>query len=88
MFHYNYCVSCRIEELFDILVEFPDSEPALLDLKECLEKVNLRSFLISSLQVMYAVLSIMVITIITFEAAVHVGLTSGCCIQELTHPTL
>lgn len=41
---------CRIDELFDILVEFPDSEPALLDLRDCLMKVELRTVLISSLQ--------------------------------------
>lgn len=46
-----YCVYfCRISELFDILVEYPDSEPALCDLKQCMEKVNLRAFLISSLK--------------------------------------
>lgn len=41
---------CRIDELFDILVEFPDSEPALLDLRDCLMKVELRTVLIKSLQ--------------------------------------
>jgi hypothetical protein len=41
---------CRIDELFDILVEFPDSEPALLDLRDCLMKVELRTVLINSLQ--------------------------------------
>lgn len=45
-----FIVLCRIEELFDILVEFPDSEPALLDLKECLKRVELRTFLINSLR--------------------------------------
>ena len=43
----------RIHELFDILVEFPDSEPALLDLRECLKVVDLRSFLINCLQTVY-----------------------------------
>ena len=41
---------CRIDELFDILVEFPDSEPALLDLRDCLMKVELRTVLINNLQ--------------------------------------
>ena len=40
----------RISELFDILVEYPDSEPALCDLKQCMDKVQLRSFLITSLK--------------------------------------
>lgn len=43
-------VAFRIRELFDILVEYPDSEPALCDLKQCMIKVNLRSFLITSLK--------------------------------------
>ena len=46
---YVYDVS-RISELFDILVEYPDSEPALHDLKTCLERVNKRAGLISSLK--------------------------------------
>ena len=46
----DYMFYCRIRELFDILVEYPDSEPALCDLKQCMLKVNLRSFLISSLK--------------------------------------
>lgn len=46
----------RIHELFDILVEFPDSEPALLDLRECLKVVDLRSFLINCLQAVYVLL--------------------------------
>ena len=48
-----YCnsVHSRIEQLFDIIVEFPESEPALLDLKACLEKAsNLRSLLVKSLK--------------------------------------
>ncbi len=45
------CYRSRIEQLFDILVDFPESEPALLDLKACLEKApNLRSILIKSLR--------------------------------------
>ena len=43
-------IHSRISELFDILVEFPDSEPALCDLKLCLARVYKRSFLISSLK--------------------------------------
>ena len=47
---YNF-VHSRIEQLFDIIIEFPESEPALLDLKACLEKAsNLRSLLVKSLK--------------------------------------
>ena len=40
----------RISELFDILVDYPDSVPALMDLKLCLATLHKRSFLISSLK--------------------------------------
>jgi anaphase-promoting complex subunit 2 len=43
----------RIEELFDIIVEFPDSKPSLLDLKECLLHTDLRQKLMSSLKDVY-----------------------------------
>ncbi|XP_076453676.1 anaphase-promoting complex subunit 2-like [Babylonia areolata] len=39
-----------IEQLFNIVIEFPDSEPALKDLRQCLEKTDLRSTLVSSLR--------------------------------------
>lgn len=40
----------RIHELFDIIVEFPDSKPALLDLKECLSHTDLRQEMMTSLK--------------------------------------
>ena len=40
----------RIDELFDIIVEYPESEPALADLRECLHHVELRSKVVSSLR--------------------------------------
>ncbi|CAG0895375.1 unnamed protein product [Darwinula stevensoni] len=40
----------RMEQLFTIVIEFPESQPALEDLKECLEKTNLRTQLIQSLK--------------------------------------
>ena len=43
----------RIKELFNIIVEFPESLPALQDLKECLQHTNLRGFLKSSLKAAY-----------------------------------
>ncbi|ORY03191.1 hypothetical protein K493DRAFT_207320, partial [Basidiobolus meristosporus CBS 931.73] len=39
----------RIAELFDIIVDYPDSEPALHDLKSCMLKVDSRSYLVTSL---------------------------------------
>ncbi|KAK9701972.1 Anaphase-promoting complex subunit 2 [Basidiobolus ranarum] len=49
--YYMYkCFSdMRIDELFDIIVDYPDSEPALHDLKSCMLKVDSRSYLVSSL---------------------------------------
>jgi len=40
----------QIEQLFNIIIEFPESEPAILDLKVCLEKTDQRSHLVSSLK--------------------------------------
>lgn len=47
---YDVYVRTRIAELFDIIVEYPDSRPALEDLSLGLEKTNLRSELTQSLQ--------------------------------------
>ena len=43
------CFLYSISELFDIIVYYPDSKPALLDLKECLGLTRQRSELIVSL---------------------------------------
>ncbi len=47
---FQFVLFSRISELFDILVDFPDSEAALHDLRACLGKVNLRTNLIASLK--------------------------------------
>ena len=47
-FLYNVYALVHIEELFEIIIEYPDSEPALLDLKCCLEKTDLRGMLVHS----------------------------------------
>ena len=39
-FIYHALGSMRTEELFDIVVEYPDSSPAILDLKECLRQTG------------------------------------------------
>ncbi|XP_067140286.1 anaphase-promoting complex subunit 2 isoform X1 [Centruroides vittatus] len=40
----------RLEQLFNIVIEFPESQAALEDLRECLERTNLRPKLICSLK--------------------------------------
>ncbi|XP_072014527.1 anaphase-promoting complex subunit 2-like [Amphiura filiformis] len=49
-FFYQTYARLRIQELFNIIVEFPDSLSALEDLKSCLEKTELRTFLMQSLR--------------------------------------
>ncbi|TFK52323.1 ubiquitin-protein ligase [Heliocybe sulcata] len=52
-FDYHVCkVLCdlRTSEIFDMIVDFPDSKPALEDLKECLHRVDQRSNLVSTLR--------------------------------------
>ncbi|CAM6053442.1 unnamed protein product [Sphagnum tenellum] len=40
-----------MEQMFDIIIEFPESEPSLIDLRDCLEKcANFRQKLIKSLK--------------------------------------
>ena len=40
----------RIDQLYNIIIEFPDSQPALEDLRDCLVKTNLRNFLTTNLR--------------------------------------
>ncbi|XP_068020284.1 anaphase-promoting complex subunit 2 [Melanerpes formicivorus] len=49
-FFYRIYASMRIEELFSIIRDFPDSKPAVEDLKFCLERTNQRQQLLSSLK--------------------------------------
>ncbi|XP_076868155.1 anaphase-promoting complex subunit 2 isoform X2 [Brachyhypopomus gauderio] len=51
--HQFFCriyVKMRIEELFSIIRDFPDSIPAIEDLKFCLERTNQRQQLLTSLK--------------------------------------
>uniref|UniRef100_A0A8C6UCI6 Anaphase-promoting complex subunit 2 n=1 Tax=Neogobius melanostomus TaxID=47308 RepID=A0A8C6UCI6_9GOBI len=51
--HQFFCriyVNMRIEELFSIIRDFPESKPAIEDLKFCLERTNQRQQLLSSLK--------------------------------------
>merc|ERR1739848_337534 len=45
----TFC-ALRIEELFDIIVEFPESEPALNDLRSCVDTTGQQMNLIQSLR--------------------------------------
>lgn len=47
---YETFAKTHIDQLFNIIIEFPESEPAILDLKVCLEKTDLRGTLVSSLK--------------------------------------
>ena len=49
-FLYETYTRSRIDQLFDIIIEFPESQPAVEDLKECLEKTDLRSYLTKTLK--------------------------------------
>ena len=48
---YETYTKTRIEQLFEIIIEFPESQPALEDLRDCLAQTDgLRSLLTSSLR--------------------------------------
>ncbi|KAM8934690.1 anaphase-promoting complex subunit 2 isoform 1-T1 [Pelodytes ibericus] len=49
-FFYHLYASMRISELFSIIRDFPDSKPAIEDLKFCLERTNQRQQLLMSLK--------------------------------------
>ncbi|WAR31452.1 ANC2-like protein [Mya arenaria] len=40
----------QIEQLFNIIIEYPESEPAVQDLKTCLEKTDMRGHLVTTLK--------------------------------------
>lgn len=47
---YTHYTHTRIKRLFDIVIDYPESKPALDDLKLCLSKTQLRSHVIKSLR--------------------------------------
>jgi len=47
---YDSYAHSLIEVLFNLIVEFPESEASINDLKTCLEYVNLRSHIITTLK--------------------------------------
>ncbi|EJD53705.1 hypothetical protein AURDEDRAFT_141713 [Auricularia subglabra TFB-10046 SS5] len=40
----------RTTEIFDMIIDYPDSMPALLDLKECMQRVDQRAHLVATLR--------------------------------------
>ena len=50
MYDSTELIFCRIKSLFEIIISFPESEPALLDLKECLKYTYQFPLLISTLK--------------------------------------
>ncbi|XP_021926586.1 anaphase-promoting complex subunit 2 isoform X2 [Zootermopsis nevadensis] len=49
-FLYETYTRTRIEQLFNIIIEYPDSQPAVEDLRICLQKTDLRLYLTQKLQ--------------------------------------
>ncbi|CAL1540803.1 unnamed protein product [Lymnaea stagnalis] len=49
-FIYETYAKSLIGQFFDIIIDYPDSKPAILDLSACLEKTDLRSELVSTLK--------------------------------------
>lgn len=47
---YHSYTKLRIDQLFNIIIEYPDSQPAVDDIKLCLDKTDLRSTLCKKLQ--------------------------------------
>ena len=47
---YTSYTRARIEQLFNIMIEWPDSQPALEDIRQCLATTDLRAHLTSSLK--------------------------------------
>ena len=43
---YEVVGHARTEQLFDLVVDWPDSQPALRDLADCLERTSLRAHLV------------------------------------------
>ncbi|KAH8024478.1 hypothetical protein HPB51_024680 [Rhipicephalus microplus] len=49
-FLYDTYVMARVDQLFNIIIEFPESQAALEDLRDCLERTDLKSKVIHSLK--------------------------------------
>lgn len=49
-FLYETYTQARIEQLFNIVIEYPESRPAVEDLRACLERTDMRRYLVRSLK--------------------------------------
>ncbi|XP_032682669.1 anaphase-promoting complex subunit 2 isoform X2 [Odontomachus brunneus] len=49
-FLYETYIKIRVDHLFSIIIEYPESQAAVEDLRICLERTDLRRFLVSTLQ--------------------------------------
>jgi anaphase-promoting complex subunit 2 len=47
---YRVFFDLRVSEIFDIVVDYPDSEPALIDLKECMSEIDDSNTFLKTLQ--------------------------------------
>lgn len=47
---YQTYTTTRIDQLFNIVIEFPESQPALEDIRDCLDRTHLRDRLVQSLR--------------------------------------
>uniref|UniRef100_A0A0P4W136 Anaphase-promoting complex subunit 2 n=2 Tax=Scylla olivacea TaxID=85551 RepID=A0A0P4W136_SCYOL len=47
---YHTYTTTRIDQLFNIVIEYPESQPALEDIRECLDRTHLRDRLVESLR--------------------------------------
>ena len=47
---YETYAQTLIDQLFNIIIEFPESEPAVADLSVCLDKTDLRTHLVTALR--------------------------------------
>lgn len=53
-FHINKTLcDLRTKEIFDIIIDFPESNGALMDLKDCLQRVDQRPALVKALRQAY-----------------------------------
>jgi len=50
LFTYQRFAAMRISEMWDVIIDFPNTKPALLDLRECLAKTGEHHLLINSLR--------------------------------------
>ncbi|KAK3727174.1 hypothetical protein QZH41_015192, partial [Actinostola sp. cb2023] len=93
-FMYKTFTDLRIGELFNIIVEFPESMPAIQDLKECLELTDQRSQLVTSLRSVFekrllhpgANTSVILTQYVSAIKALHVLDPTGVILENVCAP--